>query len=154
MRLRLCRVVHAAVCLGFLAMPAIADDADPSAAIRQALTGWMDAFNGRDAPAACSLFAPELRYNVQGLPEQTYADMCNRLRRSLSGTAIRYRYALDLQEVIPAGDLAVVRLAWYLTVSRPGVPDVTTPEQGMDVFRRQADGAWKIIRFIAYDARP
>ena len=37
-----------------------------------------------------------------------------------------------------------------MTVSRPGVPDVTSPEIGMDIFRRQDDGSWKIIRYIAY----
>jgi ketosteroid isomerase-like protein len=67
------------------------------------------------------------------------------------GREVRYHYALDINEIIVSGDLAVVRLTWYDTVSRPGVPDVTNPEIGMDVFRRQDDGSWKIIRYIAYD---
>jgi len=129
---------------------AAAGDADAEGAIRDALTNWMHEFNAGDADAACGLFAPGLRYNVQGLPEQTYTDMCDRLHRSLTGREVGYHYNLDIKEIIVSGDLAVVRLVWYLTVSRPGVPDVVTPEDGMDVFRRQDDDSWKIIRFIAY----
>ena len=144
-----------ALCLlaGLVGAAARADDADPEAIIRQDLTNWMNAFNARDTQAVCGLFAPGLRYNVQGLPEQTYDDMCNRLHRSLSGTEIRYHYDLAIKEIIVADDLAVVRLVWDLTISRPGVPDVVMPEDGMDVFRRQDDGGWKIIRFMAYDAK-
>ena len=137
-----------------LAGPAAASDAsDPEAAIRQALKTWTAAFNARDAAAACGLFAPGLRYNVQGLPkEQTYDDMCGRLHRALSGTEVGYHYGLDIKEIIVSGDLAVVRLAWNLTVSRPGVPDVLRREDGVDIFRRLDDGTWKIIRYIAYDS--
>jgi ketosteroid isomerase-like protein len=131
---------------------AAADEADPEASIRHALTSWMNEFNARDTQAVCNLFAPGLRYDVQGLPEQNHNDMCDRLHRSLTGTEVGFRYDLNIKEIIVSGDLAVVRLVWSLTVSRPGVPDVVTPEAGMDIFRRQDDGSWKIIRFMAYDA--
>ena len=51
----------------------------------------------------------------------------------------------DINDVIVDGDLAVVRLIWTLTV-RDGSGQVleTTVEDGVDVFRRQADGSWKI----------
>jgi steroid delta-isomerase len=143
------------LCLLLLAAPAAAaDEADPEAAIRHALTSWMDAFNARDAKAVCAIFAPGLRYDVQGLPEQSYADMCERLHRALAGQEVGFRYRLEIKEVIVEGDLAVVRLVWQLIVSRPGVPDVVTPETGLDVFRRQDDGSWKIIRFMSYGAKP
>jgi ketosteroid isomerase-like protein len=29
---------------------------------------------------------------------------------------------------------------------------VETKEPGLDVFRRQPDGSWKIVRYIAYEA--
>jgi steroid delta-isomerase len=135
-----------------LAVPAAADaPPDPETAIRHALTGWMEAFNARDAKGICGLFAPGLRYDVEGLDkEQSFDDICARLHRALAGTEITYRYGLRIKEIIVSGDLAVVRLVWDVTVSRPGAKDVTRPEQGMDVFRRQDDGSWKIIRYIAY----
>jgi steroid delta-isomerase len=135
-----------------LAGPATAgapDDAET--AIRQALTGWTAAFNARDAAGICDLFAPGLRYDVEGLErEQTFDDICGRLHRALAGSEITYHYGLRIREIIVSGDLAVVRLVWRVTVSRPGAADVTRPETGMDVFRRQDDGSWKIIRYIAY----
>ena len=65
------------------------------------------------------------------------------------------RYSLAIKEILVAGDLAVVRLTWTLKVQRKDTPgDITSDEPGMDIFRRQPDGTWKISRFIAYDASP
>ncbi len=60
--------------------------------------------------------------------------------------------ALDLREIIVSGDLAVVRLAWTLTVTLPTGQVVKSVEPGMDVLRKGPDGQWKIIRYIAYEA--
>jgi steroid delta-isomerase len=142
------------LCLLLAAAPvAAAEDTSPEAAIRTALATWTTQFNARDTAGVCTLFAPGLRYYVRGLPdEQTYQDMCERLHRALTGRDVTYHYRLDIREIIVSGDLAVVRLVWYDTVSRPGLPDMTSPEIGIDIFRRQDDGSWKIIRYIAYDA--
>jgi ketosteroid isomerase-like protein len=52
-----------------------------------------------------------------------------------------------------SGDLAVVRLTWTLKVRNEGASgDVTSEEVGLDVFRRQPDGRWKIIRYTAFEA--
>jgi ketosteroid isomerase-like protein len=143
------------ICLLLITGPAMAaEDTSPEAAIRQALATWTEQFNARDTQGVCTLFAPGLRYNVEGLAtEQTYQDMCDRLHRALTGREVTYHYRLEIQEIIVSGDIAVVRLVWYDTVSRPGVPDVVTPEQGMDIFRRQDDGSWKIIRYLAYSVQ-
>ena len=54
-----------------------------------------------------------------------------------------------------SGDLAVVRLVWHLTVTRrDGSPPITSQEPGMDVFRRQTNGSWQIIRYLAFEAPP
>jgi steroid delta-isomerase len=54
-----------------------------------------------------------------------------------------------------SGDLAVVRLVWTLETEREyGVGKKTIQEPGIDVFRRQADGSWKISRYLAYPASP
>ena len=47
------------------------------------------------------------------------------------------------------GDLAVVRLDWTLEVSPPGQKEVET---GMDIFRKENGGAWRVIRYMAYEA--
>ena len=51
-----------------------------------------------------------------------------------------------------SGDIAVVRLVWTLRVSSEGKTDaIVSKEPGLDVFRREPGGDWKIIRYIAYD---
>lgn len=41
---------------------------DPATIIRSALDQWRDDFNARRAAHICDLFAPDLRYDFQGLP--------------------------------------------------------------------------------------
>ena len=42
----------------------------------------------------------------------------------------------------------MVRLQWTLTISPGGE---TSTESGLDVFRKEPDGVWRIIRFMAFD---
>ena len=77
------------------------------------------------------------------------------LKRSLSDRSKTYTYSLAIKEILVAGDLAVVRLTWTLKVQRKGYARRhTSDEPGMDIFRRQPDGSWKISRYIAYEASP
>ena len=126
---------------------------DAETAIRGALAKWTADFNARDAARICDLFAPDLVYDYRGFPERTYADLCGLLLRSLADRTKQFTYALDIKEIIVSGDMAVVRLVWTLKVTLPGatVP-VESKEPGLDVFRRQPDGSWKIARYIAYEA--
>jgi len=119
--------------------------------VRSALTKWTQDFNAGKADAVCALFSPELRYDFRGYPERGYADICSRLKRSLADQSKRYAYALDLREILVSGDIAVVRLVWTLTVTLGNGQMVTSVEPGMDVFRKELDGSWKIIRYLAYE---
>lgn len=62
-----------------------------------------------------------------------------------------YRYALDITEILVFGDVAVVRLVWTLTIKEKDGREMKSVEPGMDLFRRQADGSWKIVRYMAYE---
>lgn len=132
-------------------LEALAEDS-AEVAIRSALAQWTQDFNNRNAEKACSLFAQDLRYDFRGYPERDYRDICDRMQRSLGDASKTYSYDLDVREIIVSGDIAVVRLVWRLTVTLPNGQQVVSVEPGMDVFRKQPDGAWKIIRYIAYEA--
>jgi ketosteroid isomerase-like protein len=119
-------------------------------AIRAVLAKWTNDFNARNAEEACSIFSTDLRYDYRGFPERNYTDMCDGLRRSLADRTKRYAYSLAVRDVLVSGDLAVVRLTWTLTITKPDARPEVSREPGIDVFKRQADGTWKIIRFIAY----
>src|SRR5262249_53064489 len=130
----------------------VAAEDGAEAAIRSALGQWAQDFNAGNAEKACALFAPDLRYDFRGYPERDYRDICDRMQRSLGDKSKTYSYDLDVREIIASGDIAVVRLVWKLTVTLPNGQQVVSVEPGMDVFRKEPDGAWKIVRYIAYEA--
>ena len=137
------------------AHPLAADD-DSAAVqnqIRVALEKWKLDFNAGDASQVCALFAPDLISTFRGEPEDTYNSLCANMQAALTDPARTYHYDLEIKEILTSGDLAVVRLVWTVKV-RPkgGGSEQTTREPGMDIFRRQPDGSWKISRYMAYEA--
>jgi len=130
-----------------------ADTAADEQAITERLQRWTAAFNARDVAGACDLFAPELVYSLPGLVDASYERMCGNFRVVFAKPGLRLTYAEPaIHEIIVDGDLAVVRLTWTLTAASGGETD-TTSDEGLDVFRRQPDGRWSIIRFIAFPTR-
>ncbi|QYD68228.1 hypothetical protein KZJ38_18475 [Paraburkholderia edwinii] len=156
MRRQIHHICFAMTAIAFAAFSSVASaktvDEDPAAIIRNALEQWRDDFNARRAAHICDLFAPDLRYDFQGLPEQTYPLLCDRLHRALANTAQSIHYGLAIKEIIVSNHLAIVRLTWISTETDKRGKHVTHDETGLDVFGRQPDGSWKIIRYIAYPA--
>ena len=142
-----------AAIVGLLAATAFAQPAgEAETAIRGALAKWTADFNARDGSKVCDVFAPDLRYDYRGFPERNYETLCGLLRQSVSDTSKTYTYALDIKEIIVSGDLAIVRLIWTLKTTEAAAGRVLeTKEPGLDVFRKQPDGQWKIVRFMAYE---
>ncbi len=123
--------------------------------IRVVLEKWTKDFNAGNSAEVCKLFAPDLISSYQGQPDKGYEALCAQLLRDLDDPVKRYHYSLMLEEILVSGDLAVVRLKWLLKITQKGIQGESTVEDtGLDVFRRQADGTWKIIRFIAYPSSP
>jgi len=129
----------------FGAPAALADDDDD---IRMRLEQWTDDFNAGRADGICDLFSREAISNYRGQPERSYDEICALLQGSLADPARDYRYQLEIREIIVEGDLAVVRLVWTLFISPF---NVTSTEPGIDIFRREADGKWRIVRYLAYE---
>ena len=134
--------------------PAAAQPLGPDAqTIRNVLTHWMADFNAARTDRICDLFAPGLRYDYRGFAERDYQKMCDGLHESLNDRDKHYSYALDIKDIMVAGDLAVARLVWTLTAtSHSAAKPIVTQEYSMDALHRQADGTWKIVRFTAYEA--
>jgi len=145
-----------ALSLLFLAPYAAADSTTAAQdEIRAALEKWTKDFNSGNSDGVCSLFAPDLISNYQGQPEGNYDSLCARLKRSLGDRANAYHYAFEVNEILVSGNLAVVRLVWTLTVHRQKESnDLTIEEPGLDIFRRQPDGSWKIARYMSYPLSP
>ena len=144
----------AALAIGLLAWPVTAlatGGADGAAVIRAELAAWTQAYNARQADKVCGIFAKDLIYKFGEVPDRGYNDVCPALRRLLGDESHRSHYTLDLRETLVYGDIAVVRLVWTLDSSKAGSGvTVRSLEPGMDIFKRQTDGTWKIIRYLAY----
>ena len=127
------------------ASPAAADEKDE---IQARLFAWTDDFNAGRKDAACDLFSKDLVSDFRGQGEADYATRCALIVKALDDPARAFHYALDIREIIVEGTLGVVRLDWTLTIS-PG--NATSLEPGLDIFRKEADVKWRIIRYIAYE---
>lgn len=144
--------IAAAFLLALFASPALADDKGDIAA---RLTQWAEDFNAGRADKVCDLFAENLVADIQGAPPgRTYDEQCAILRRALADKSKRFTYQPVIHDITVLGDTAIVRLDWALTTTLSMRPDpIQSTEIGMDIFRKQPDGAWRIVRFLAYDAQ-
>jgi steroid delta-isomerase len=124
------------------------------AAITERLQRWAAAFNARDTAGICDLFAADLAYTVPEVADGNRNRLCSHLDTLLATPGLQLHYGKpDIREIIVSGDIAIVRLAWTLT-ARKGAARDTGTEPGMDIFKRQPDGRWSIVRFIAFSTTP
>src|SRR5258705_596316 len=152
--MRDCRHVVACVVVAMLmSVPpfAHADDSASRNEITDALTQWTADFNAGRADKTCALFSRELRADYRGQPERGYDGQCDLLKQLLGDSTRTFSYALAIKEILVWGDVAVVRLIWTLTIRPKGCAEITAIEPGLDVFRRERDGRWRIIRYMAYE---
>lgn len=126
------------------------DPANDESIIRERLHKWREAFNARDAKSACDLFSFDLEYAVPGITNGTYETMCGNFEKLFAKPGLKFTYAEpDIHDILVSGDLGIVRLTWTLTTDVGGDQE-TSVEEGIDIFRRQADGKWSIAKFIAF----
>jgi steroid delta-isomerase len=92
-----------------------------------------------------------LRRTVPGALDGGRDAVYGRLATLLAKAGPQFHYSPDIHEIIVSGDIAVARLTWTLTVQQ-GDDRHSGKEAGMDIFGRQHDGTWSIIRFLAFSA--
>ncbi len=107
---------------------------------------WPRDFNARKLDAVCGLFADDVVLAYPGAPDRNRDAFCDQMRGQFRDPSKTFSYdEPDIKEIIVDGDLATVRLFWTLTVrDTSGKVLETIHEDGVDVFRRQPDGSWKI----------
>jgi steroid delta-isomerase len=141
--------MRAHLLLAILALPLCCTiaRADDAADIRARLQQWTASFNGRDKAGACELFSKSLVSDVRGQGEADYEARCRTIGNALDDPQRSFHYDLDIKDIIVDKTTAIVRLNWHLTISPGGM---TSTETGLDVFRKESDGRWRIIRYMAY----
>lgn len=123
-----------------------ADPAADRASIEQVLRQWPHDFNDRNLDEVCGLFAEDVVVVYPEAGDRDHTTFCAGMADIFADREMTYRYdEPDIHEVLVDGDLATVRLTWTLTVADlTGAVLETVSEDGVDVFRRQEDGSWKI----------
>lgn len=98
--------------------------------------------------AVCGLFAPDTVLSYPGTKDRDFAAMCSHFRDLFAIQDKSFTYAPpQIEDVIVDGDTVVVRFVWMLTVAdSTGKTLEVVKEKGVDLFRRQPDGSWKIGR--------
>lgn len=103
----------------------------------------------------CGLFATDVVLVYPDSPDRSHDAFCEQMAALFDDPGRKFRYDdPEIKEILVDGDLATVRLIWTLTVEDgAGRTLDTTREDGVDVFRRQADQTWKIHISHAFPAR-
>ena len=111
---------------------------------------WTDAFNRKDIVGSAGLFSRKVVADYQGVPRKNYTTIYYGFKKIFGETKQQYKYRFKLRDLYRSGDLAAVRITWYLDISEEGKPTTTVEDQGLDVLQRNKDGTWQIINCIAY----
>lgn len=142
---------HGLAAFACLALCGPAAAQSPEADIRAALAQWTEAFNAGRADAVCDLFSRDLLADVRGIPLRDFRGQCDILTKALADRTRQLSYRHDIGDVTVEGRMAAVRLVWTLTAREAGGRVATTVDQGLDVFRREDDGRWRIVRYMSFE---
>ena len=119
------------------------------AAIRAASQEWSNAASSRDLEKAVSFYAEDATYNPPGAPLAAGKDAIRKVWTNIVAVpGINLRWTSSKVEVARSGDLAYDTGAYTLTKNDAGGKPVTSKGKYVVVWKKQADGKWKVIQDI------
>jgi ketosteroid isomerase-like protein len=122
---------------------------DAETKIRAAIERWRQAANRRDWKTALDVWAPDLVGWYPGEADATYKREADYAAVPVNAADPVSTFEVTINEVIVDETLAVVRDTWVITTkSKAGAPTVEKL-RSFEVWRRQPDKAWKIVRWIS-----
>ena len=135
----------------FLLLPLFLFAANDKEEITRILNQWPDDFNAERLEPVCALFAPDAIASYPKSADRDYAALCRNFSGIFAKPDLKYTYDKpEIKEILINGDLAVVRLIWTLKVTKHDILIEKVVENGLDVFKKQPDGSWKIAISYAY----
>lgn len=121
------------------------------AAIREALQKWVVAFNSKDLQGTMAPWAQEAILSYPGSPDVGIEKLREGYTSGFARTDRTATYELEIEEVQVSADMAFVRDSWTLIVKRKDNPEPARLKQrSIEIWRRQPDKSWKIIRSLSY----
>lgn len=133
----------------FLIHPVFANTTDQQV-FQTMFSDWTAAFNRKDLQKSCQLFSKSIVADYQGVPQKNYVTICDGFKKIFSIDRQRYQYHFKLHDVYRSGNLAVVRITWYLRILEDNKLKSQIQDEGMDVFQKNAVGRWEIVNYIGY----
>jgi polyisoprenoid-binding protein YceI/ketosteroid isomerase-like protein len=119
------------------------------AAVRRAVEKLARDFNGRDARAVMSSFAADVVLVSPDRPDVDYKTMDEGFAKAYERPlATPYGVVTKIEEIGVSGDLAFVRLMWLREAKDDG--RLLRREKDFEIWRRQADGRWKLARGYSF----
>lgn len=119
------------------------------AAIRAASQEWSNAASSKDVEKAVSFYSDDATYNPPGAPLAAGKDAIRKVWTNvLAMPGVNLRWATSKVEVARSGDLAYDTGAYTLTKNDASGNPVTTKGKYVVVWKKQADGKWKVIEDI------
>lgn len=112
---------------------------------------WTEAFNAKKLKDTCALFSPKVKADYQGVPSKNYTAICDGFKTTFADSIHEYHYRFKINDVYHAGNLAVVRITWYLDTYANHQRINVTRDEGIDVLQKTADGKWQIVNYLAYE---
>jgi uncharacterized protein (TIGR02246 family) len=127
-----------------------------AAAVRRAFEKLVQSFNAKDAQAVMSSFAEDVILSYPERPDAGYREISEAFRKMFAPRpGVTETWAAEVEEIQVSGDMAFVRVTWTYSAARKN-PDrqVGSREKDLEIWRRQADGSWKLTRGLSYPLRP
>ncbi|HJX26902.1 MAG TPA: nuclear transport factor 2 family protein [Thermoanaerobaculia bacterium] len=126
------------------------------ATLRSLIIESGDAFNDKDPDRIMALYASDVVLSYPGIPDMGYADFAkaySELRNSTPGVTVKT--SPNIEEILVSGDLGVIRITWNTTTTETNPPKESTRQmKDLQIWRRQADGTWKLSRGMHYRMPP
>ena len=124
---------------------------DDTYAINVVKTEYREGFNTGDVERVLSVFAPEFTDNSEGRPSRYGKDAPIKLRRYLAELFAEYevRLTIIMVSIVVLGS-AAYDYGWHeftLTPRRGGEARLVR-KRYLELWGRQANGEWRIIRYI------
>lgn len=113
---------------------------------------WTVAFNHKDLTGACGLFSKSVVADYQGVKQKDYQAICGGFKKIFDESNKQYFYGYKIHQVYQSGDLAVVRVTWYLSVYNGSILLEKVRDEGIDVLMKK-NNTWQIVNYVAYPAK-
>ena len=124
---------------------------DDTYLINVARTEYREGFNTGDADRVLAVFAPEFTDNSDGRPSRYGKDAPGKLRQHLKELFAEYQANLNLitPAIVVSGNMAFDYGYQELTLTpKSGGEARFVRKRFLEVWAKQSDGPWRIIRYI------